>query len=121
MEVQQIARKGYYAAVSQTDWCVGRVLDELERLGLESDTVVVAHSDHGLSVYLSVSLSLWVSVSPSPSLFPAAAAAAAACLCLTFPYCCCCVCLADRKGGNLESAGSGTSRQTLTRPHASHS
>jgi arylsulfatase A-like enzyme len=45
--VQQIARKGYYAAVSQTDFCIGRVLDELEALGLEKDTLVVAHADHG--------------------------------------------------------------------------
>ena len=34
------------AAVSQTDFCIGRVLDELERLGLENSTLVVAHSDH---------------------------------------------------------------------------
>ena len=47
IEVQQIARKGYYAAVSQTDFCIGRVLDELEALGLEKDTLVVAHADHG--------------------------------------------------------------------------
>ena len=34
------------AAVSQTDFCIGRVLNELERLGLENSTLVVAHSDH---------------------------------------------------------------------------
>eukprot|EP00662_Eupelagonemidae_sp_cell21_P036335 gene36335-47038_t len=28
VEVQQIARKGYYAAVSQTDYCIGRVLGD---------------------------------------------------------------------------------------------
>ena len=44
--VQQIARKGYYAAVSQTDFCVGMVLDELDRLALAATTVVVIHSDH---------------------------------------------------------------------------
>ena len=47
IEVQQYARKGYYAAVSQTDAQVGRVLSELKTLGLTDKTVVVVHSDHG--------------------------------------------------------------------------
>ena len=33
-------RRGYYAAVSQTDDEIGRVLDELEQLGLSNDTLV---------------------------------------------------------------------------------
>ena len=47
LEVQRWFKTGYYAAVSQTDAQVGRVLDELERLGLENDTVVILHADHG--------------------------------------------------------------------------
>jgi len=38
---------GYYACVSYTDAQVGRVLDELARLGLADDTVVVLWGDHG--------------------------------------------------------------------------
>ena len=38
---------GYHACVSYTDAQVGRVLDELERLGLADDTVVVLFGDHG--------------------------------------------------------------------------
>ncbi len=38
---------GYYAAVSYTDAQIGRVLGELERLGLAQDTVVVLWGDHG--------------------------------------------------------------------------
>ena len=38
---------GYYACVSYTDAQVGRVLDELERLGLADNTIVVLWGDHG--------------------------------------------------------------------------
>jgi arylsulfatase A-like enzyme len=38
---------GYYAATSYTDAQVGRVLDQLDRLGLRKDTVVVLWGDHG--------------------------------------------------------------------------
>jgi arylsulfatase A-like enzyme len=38
---------GYYACVSYTDAQIGRVLDELERLGLRKNTVVVLWGDHG--------------------------------------------------------------------------
>ncbi len=38
---------GYYAAVSYMDAQVGRVLDELTRLGLDKNTVVVLWGDHG--------------------------------------------------------------------------
>lgn len=37
----------YFGLVSQVDACVGRVLDELERLGLGEDTVILMSSDHG--------------------------------------------------------------------------
>lgn len=38
---------GYHACVSYADAQVGRVLDELERLRLDDDTVVVLFGDHG--------------------------------------------------------------------------
>lgn len=37
----------YYAAVSEVDHGIGRILDELERQGLAEDTIVVFTSDHG--------------------------------------------------------------------------
>ena len=40
-------RHGYYACVSYTDAQVGRLLDELERLGLAGNTVIVLWGDHG--------------------------------------------------------------------------
>ncbi|MEX2568182.1 MAG: sulfatase [Cyclobacteriaceae bacterium] len=38
---------GYYACVSYVDAQVGRVLEELENLGLEENTIVVLWGDHG--------------------------------------------------------------------------
>lgn len=38
---------GYYASVSYVDAQIGKVLDELEHLGLENNTIVVLWSDHG--------------------------------------------------------------------------
>ena len=40
-------RHAYYAAVSYVDAQVGKVLDELERLGLSQNTIVVVWGDHG--------------------------------------------------------------------------
>jgi arylsulfatase A-like enzyme len=40
-------RHGYYAAVSYMDAQVGKVLDELERLGLRENTMIVLWGDHG--------------------------------------------------------------------------
>ena len=40
-------RKAYYACVSYTDAQVGKVLDELSRLGLDKNTVVIVWGDHG--------------------------------------------------------------------------
>jgi arylsulfatase A-like enzyme len=39
--------RAYWASVSWTDWNVGRVLAELERLGLAENTIVVFWGDHG--------------------------------------------------------------------------
>jgi arylsulfatase A-like enzyme len=38
---------GYYAAVSYADAQIGKLLDELERLGLAENTIVVLWGDHG--------------------------------------------------------------------------
>jgi len=38
---------GYYACVSYTDAQIGRLLDELDRLGLSERTIVVLWGDHG--------------------------------------------------------------------------
>ena len=38
---------GYYACTSYTDAQIGRVLNELDRLGLRDDTIVVLWGDHG--------------------------------------------------------------------------
>lgn len=39
--------RGYYACVSYTDAQIGKVLNELERLGLAENTIVVLWGDHG--------------------------------------------------------------------------
>jgi len=39
--------RGYYASVSYTDAQIGKVLDELDRLELSGNTVVILWSDHG--------------------------------------------------------------------------
>lgn len=44
------ARHGYYACVSFVDAQVGKVLDELERLGLDKNTVVLLVGDHGFKL-----------------------------------------------------------------------
>jgi arylsulfatase A-like enzyme len=37
----------YYGSITLTDKCIGRILDELEKLGLAGNTLVVFNSDHG--------------------------------------------------------------------------
>ena len=40
-------KHGYYAAVSYTDTQIGKVLDELDRLDLRKNTIIVLWGDHG--------------------------------------------------------------------------
>jgi iduronate 2-sulfatase len=40
-------KHGYYAAISYTDAQVGKLLDELDRLGLARNTIVILWGDHG--------------------------------------------------------------------------
>lgn len=46
-EMKRTLIHGYYAAMSYLDAQVGRVLDELDRLGLAKNTIVVLWGDHG--------------------------------------------------------------------------
>jgi len=46
-DLQRTLIHGYYAAASYTDAQIGRVVDELDRLGLASNTVIVLWGDHG--------------------------------------------------------------------------
>ena len=43
-------RHGYYACVSYVDAQIGKLLDELDRLGLAENTIVVLWGDHGYSL-----------------------------------------------------------------------
>lgn len=44
---RRLVTHGYYALVSEVDHHIGRILAELDRLGLTDDTIVVLTSDHG--------------------------------------------------------------------------
>lgn len=46
-ERQQQLVHGYYASISYVDAQIGRLLDELDRLGLTENTIVVLWGDHG--------------------------------------------------------------------------
>jgi arylsulfatase A-like enzyme len=46
-ESAKTLKHGYYACVSYIDALIGKVLDELERLDLSRNTIVVLWSDHG--------------------------------------------------------------------------
>lgn len=46
-EMARTLKHGYYAAISYMDAQLGRVLDELDRLGLAENTIVVLWGDHG--------------------------------------------------------------------------
>lgn len=46
----QVHRSEYYAIISHMDTQIGRILDELERHGLDENTYVIFTADHGLAV-----------------------------------------------------------------------
>lgn len=46
-DIERSLVHGYYACVSYTDAQIGRVMGELDRLGLRRDTIVVLWGDHG--------------------------------------------------------------------------
>jgi arylsulfatase A-like enzyme len=46
----RLARQGYYACVSFVDAQIGRLLAELDRLGLRDNTLVVVWGDHGFKL-----------------------------------------------------------------------
>ena len=46
-ELARILIHGYYACVSYTDKLIGDLLDELERLEIDEDTIVILVGDHG--------------------------------------------------------------------------
>ncbi len=43
-------RHGYYAAISYIDAQIGKLLDELDELGLRENTIIVMWGDHGISL-----------------------------------------------------------------------
>jgi len=46
-ELQRTLIHGYYASMSYMDSQVGRMLDEVDRLGLDKNTIIVLWGDHG--------------------------------------------------------------------------
>ena len=46
-EIARKLKQAYFAGVSYSDAQVGRVLDELDRLGLRTNTIVILWGDHG--------------------------------------------------------------------------
>ena len=46
----RLHRSEYYSLITYTDEVIGRILDELERSGLDKNTIVIFTSDHGLAV-----------------------------------------------------------------------
>ena len=49
-EMATILRHGYYACVSATDALIGKVMAELEQLGMADDTIVILMGDHGYNL-----------------------------------------------------------------------
>jgi len=47
LEQEKSLRHGYYACISYVDAQIGKILSELERLGLDENTIIVLFGDHG--------------------------------------------------------------------------
>jgi len=47
LEQEKTLRHGYYACISYVDAQIGKILNELERLGLAENTIIVLWGDHG--------------------------------------------------------------------------
>lgn len=52
VEIQELTAV-YYAMIEELDYWVGQLLDRLEASGLDSNTLVVFTSDHGMSTKMS--------------------------------------------------------------------
>lgn len=50
IEQRREAHRAYRAAVSYIDWNIGRLLDEVDALGVQDETIIVMLSDHGFSL-----------------------------------------------------------------------
>ena len=46
-DYSRVLRRAYYSCVSFTDTNIGKVIDELEKLGLANNTIIVLWADHG--------------------------------------------------------------------------
>jgi arylsulfatase A-like enzyme len=46
-DLARTLKHGYYASISYTDAQIGKVVDELDRLGLRKNTIVILWGDHG--------------------------------------------------------------------------
>jgi len=49
-ELARQLKHGYYASISYIDAQIGKLLDELDRLGLGKDTIVILWGDHGFKL-----------------------------------------------------------------------
>lgn len=58
-ETARTLRRAYYACVSYTDAQIGKVLDQLDALGLRENTIVVLWGDHGFKLGDYVSWCKW--------------------------------------------------------------
>ena len=47
LEQEKTLRHGYYASISYVDAQIGKILNELKRLGLDENTIIVLWGEHG--------------------------------------------------------------------------
>ena len=51
LESARIDYHSYYAAITSLDWNMGRLMEEMDKLGIADNTIVVFTSDHGDMLY----------------------------------------------------------------------